>query len=379
MNLNDSIKNSMILAVDDNPINLNVLAEQLSGYGFTILPVKSGEKALELMTRRQPDIILLDIMMPGGMDGYETCRQIKADERTKDIPVIFMSALSDTDDKVKGFELGAVDYISKPFKQEELLARINAHLIIRRQQEQLKRLNSILRRVNANKDRFFSIIAHDLKSPFSILIGMPEIILAGKDTMSKEAIVDLVTDILQSAENTFALLENLLNWSRIQCGIIEFLPAQFDIQPIVERTINLLGPNARHKQIELRSRVLSETLVTADANMVETVVRNLVSNALKFTNPNGVITVSAVESGSFIEIAVADTGVGIPEEDLRNLFWIEEKIQTKGTAGETGTGLGLVLCKEFVEKNGGAIWAESQVDQGTTFRFTLPKNPILPV
>ncbi len=370
-----------ILIVDDNPTNLHVLLEYLEESGFEILIARSGEGAIQQLVHFQPDLILLDVVMPG-MNGFETCRRLKANKETQEIPVVFMSALSETVDKVKGFEVGGVDYVTKPFQQEEVLARINAHLTIRRQQQYiqaqkalLEEQNNQLSELNVMKDKFFSIISYNLRSPFLSLLGLTEFIIKNLEYSSQEEIKEVVGNLRKSIENLYELLKNLLTWSTIQRGSLGYHPKQLHVQEIVARNITLLTPDARQKQIIIRSSIKEETMVYADADMVYAIIRNLISNALKFTDTSGKIEISATEDDQFVEISVLDTGIGIPEEDLPNLFRIDTRYKKRGTAGEEGTGIGLILCKELVEKNGGRIWVESKIGKGTTCKFTLPKVP----
>lgn len=372
------VKDAAILLVDDNPTNLAVLFDYLDNIGFMLLMAQSGEKALKIIEKRKPDIILLDIVMPG-IDGFETCKRLKENDELKDIPVIFMSALSETVDKVKGFEIGAVDYITKPFQQEEVLARISAHLTIRdqqkkllEQQQKLLELNESLSRLNASKDRFFSIIAHDLKTPFTALLGMTGFLLSDFSEFNKNEMQEWLHGLHRAADSTYALLKNLLVWARLQRGSMEFKPEQIDLNKIAAANISLLTENARQKNIDLQNSVEPGTFVYADRNMTDTVLRNLLSNAVKFTGSGGKVRAAAGPDEYSREISVSDTGVGISAADKDKLFQIGERVRSKGTAEEEGTGLGLVLCKEFVERNGGRIWVESEEGKGSTFIFTLP-------
>ncbi len=367
-----------ILVVDDTRDNLRLLSGILTEYGYQVRPVSDGHKALSAARAKPPDLILLDIMMPG-MDGYEVCEHLKADERTQDVPIIFISALNETFDKVKAFSLGGVDYITKPFQTEEVLARVKTHVNLRRIQKSLeteiverKRAEEALREANASKDKFFSIIAHDLRSPFTALLGYTELALRYPDETSKEKMRNHITHIKTSAESVYALLENLLTWSRLQRGMMEHRPENFPLPQTVEHVVDLFASSATQKQITLRNSVPSETSVHADVNMIHTVIRNFVSNALKFTKTGGRIEIIARQHDEYVEIAVSDTGIGIPENALAKLFRIDTKLTTKGTAGERGTGLGLSLCKDLIEKNKGTLNVESEVGKGTTFRFTLP-------
>jgi signal transduction histidine kinase len=369
-----------ILLVDDNPVNLGVLFEYLNNLGFSVFIAQSGEMAFKFLEAERPDLILLDVKMPG-TDGFEVCRQLKSGDDTKDIPVIFMTALSETTDKVTGFEVGGVDYITKPFQQEEVLARIKAHLTIHKLQQELERKNALLQELNTSKDTFFSIIAHDLRSPFTGLLGISQIILEDIDNFSKDEIKSSVTKLHKSAEGVFKLLENLLSWSRLQRGTMTLQPQPIHLNDVVNHTIHLLTATAQRKAIKLHNALEDVPLVYADLPMLNTIVRNLVANSIKFTYRGGHVTLSAeveptaataTPCPSKVAITVTDTGIGIPEEKLSTLFRIDQRYQRKGTQGETGTGLGLLLCKELVEANGGRIWVESQEGQGTTFGFSLP-------
>ncbi len=336
------IKNSTILIVDDNPANLGMLFRYLTKYGFKVLLTSDGESALELINEEPPDIILLDILMPG-LNGFEVCSKMKESEKTQSIPVIFLSALTDTSDKVKGFEAGGVDYITKPIQHEEVLARVAAHLTIRNQRNKLAK-------INVSKDRLFSIISHDLRSPFMSIIGSTQLLLDSLKEMDKDEIYDIVSSCHSSAKITFTLLENLLEWSRIQTNSLEFDPQNFHLYPISNKVINLYSERAKKKNITLDSNIDRNTKVFADENMSYTILRNLTSNALKFTETGGSISISSVRNDEYVELSVTDTGLGMSDEDMAKLFRIDIQHTTLGTSQEKGTGLGLILCKELVVK-----------------------------
>jgi two-component system sensor histidine kinase/response regulator len=368
------MKKAMILIVDDDPTNAEILSEYLKKANFETILVGSGSQAIEQCKHLPPDVILLDVMMPD-MDGFETCFQLKQHETTRDIPVIFTTALSDTISKVKGFEVGGVDYITKPFHPDEVLARVNTHLMIRWQQQQLQQQTEQLKALNAEKDTFLSMIAHDLRSPFSSLRLLIGIAAENVEGSGQDELENLITLLKKSSENLYTLLENLLAWSRIQQGLMKYRPQSLDMRAVILQNITLLEPHARQKQITLNNSIDEGTIVYADYHMVDAVVRNLISNALKFTYPGGHICISATFDEHSATISVADTGIGIAREHLSKLFRIDTVYRRKGTAREPGTGLGLILCKEFIEKNKGTIWAESDIDKGSTFRFSLPIPP----
>lgn len=394
--------NHTVLIVDDNPTNLKVLFEYLEQYGFEILVARDGDSAVKRAMYARPDLILLDIVMPS-TDGFETCLRLKANAVTKDIPVIFMTALTSPDNKVKGFEVGGVDYVTKPLQHEEVLARVTTHLRIRdlrqrleaqnallmekndqleaeikgrkRIEKKLKQVNWQLKEANASKDKLFSIIAHDLRSPFSALLGLSETVIHFIDDYSKDEIRENMVKIRTSSEAVYSLLENLLAWSRIQRGILKYQPRMVALDEIAEENITLFQHQAEQKKIALNNRIPKHTTAYADKSMIDTVIRNLLSNALKFTSAGDRVELSTIQVKDMVEILVSDTGTGIDPKILPKLFRNDGQYTHVGTAGEHGTGLGLSLCKELVEKNYGAIRVESNKGRGTIFRFTLPQCP----
>lgn len=355
---------STILVIDDDPTNLSVLLEYLGEMHYNILVAQNGESALEQLQYALPDLILLDVMMPG-MDGFETCRRLKANVRFRDIPVIFMTALTDTDHKIRGFDVGGVDYVTKPLEYQEILARIHTHLTIRSQQKQLQDLN-------ASKNTFFSVIAHDLRGPVNSLSLLNQLAETKIDTDNPARLKEIITLQQHAIDNLCNLLENLLTWASMQQGLIACHPQQIPVAELVARNLDLLTPTARQKQITFSSAIPPQVSIYADLNMVDAVVRNLLSNAVKFTHPCGAVEVCASQNETSVEVSVMDTGIGIPEEKIASLFQLDTKYKRTGTAGEKGTGLGLILCKDLVERNGGTLRVESQVGQGSRVIITLP-------
>jgi signal transduction histidine kinase len=253
-------------------------------------------------------------------------------------------------------------YISKR-RSNTILQVVNA---------KVKEQNIALQDLNATKDKFFSIISHDLKGPLNSLTSFSSLLINHSDSLSKEEIKMLAQDLDKSLKNLFALLENLLEWSRSQTGNIEFKPENFDLDGILEGNQQLLKAQAQNKNISIVKGAKSDLMVYAHKNSVNTVVRNLISNAIKFTPPGGTITLGARKNGKDVIVSIADNGVGMSPEVMQKLFRIDTKHSTKGTADEKGTGLGLILCKEFIEKNEGRIWVESEVGKGSVFYFSLP-------
>jgi len=370
---------SRILIVDDNREIRMVLQRHLRKKGYEISQAEDGKMALLKVGQEKHDLILLDVMMPG-MNGFEVCQQLKQEATTKDIPVIFLTAKADTDDVIAGLELGAVDYVAKPFNHKELLTRVNTHIelkaakdIILLQREELKQANEELKNANAAKDKFFSIISHDLGNLFHTLIGFSSFLTMQTDKISAEQKEDFLQSIhiQRASQKGYSLLSNLLEWARAQTGQITSKPAVLNLKSLVADNMALLSSNANAKSIKLSSSISETTTVFADKNMLDTVIRNLLANAIKFTPVNGEVKIVSEEKDSEVEISISDTGVGISPKDIEKLFRVDINHSTIGTGEEKGTGLGLILCQEFVEKNGGMIWVESEIGKGSTFYIRL--------
>ena len=359
----------IILIVDDVPKNIQVLGTLLNKIDCELAVAMNGQQALDTVKKIMPDLILLDIMMPI-MDGHEVCRRLKSDNITSDIPIIFLTAKIETEDIVKGFEMGAVDYVTKPFIGRELVARVKTHL------EYVQIKNSLKDEV-ASKNKFLSIISHDLRSSFGIVSSFVNLIRENRNSLSNDEIDDFLNDINKTTKNTLDLLENLLNWAKAQTGIIKIEPEKFELKKVVNELILASKKASDKKLIELTSEIdenISE--VFADKNMTLLVIRNLLSNAIKFTPNKGKVKVKAENTDDAVKISVIDTGVGIASEKVEKIFDINQKVSTHGTEMEEGNGLGLILCKEFVIQNNGEIGIESEEKSGTTVWFTLPKKGV---
>jgi len=359
----DTIKKPLILIVDDTPKNLQLLSNILYGKGYNICIATSGSRALETVNTEAPDLILLDIQMPV-MDGFETFKALKLNPRAKNIPVIFLTAVVEPEKILEGFELGAVDYITKPFSIPELVARVGTHIEIKRSREKLLELN-------ATKEKLFSIISHDLRSSLGAVLSYSDILLENLEQYPKSKTRQFVNNIYQSSKNTFELLENLLDWSRLQTERLTQVMGNHNLKNNIDAIFQLYSEIANKKQITLQNNVRPDVLVFCDIDMTKTVLRNLISNAIKFTNTNGLVSVNLIENDINMEVQIIDNGVGIMADIIPNLFSIEKNISTPGTNDEKGTGLGLMLCKELIEKQGGKIWVESEYGKGSIFKFTL--------
>lgn len=380
--------NAHILIVDDIGENLQVLGNILSKEGFETSFALSGKLALSVVEDTLPDLILLDISMPG-MDGFEVCRILKKEERTKSIPIIFLTAKTEIDNMVHGFSLGADDYVTKPFNTLELLARVRAHVELKKSRdliveqnkklskvvEQLYKNNEELNKLIASKDKFFSIIAHDLKGPVGNLNSFLNFMTSQYENISKEEFKKDLSLLENASQKIKDLLENLLTWARSQKGDIQYKPENYSLTKLIQANMMLLESSAANKKISVINQVPEEMKGFFDYQMITTVMRNLISNAIKYTKSNGQITISGKEKDGFVEICVEDNGVGMSKEVCENLFKIDVKhFSTEGTGGEKGTGLGLILCKEFVDKHLGEMLVESEIGKGSKFKFTIPRS-----
>ncbi|MDF1547552.1 MAG: PAS domain S-box protein [Bacteroidales bacterium] len=257
---------------------------------------------------------------------------------------------------------------------------IGLYLENNQKQATIVKSNKELEILNATKDKFLSIVAHDLKSPFASILGFSELLVKNLAKYEKEKILKFVQAILDSSRSAYKLVENLLEWARSQSGKIEFNPIEFNLKSLMLEAIFIFENAAKAKQIELNYQVDQEIVAYGDKNMINTVLRNLISNAIKFTHRKGAVTITATKSEHEFQVLVSDTGTGMSDETIRKLFKINEKVSVPGTEQEKGTGLGLLLCKEFVEKHQGKIWVESSLGKGSTFAFSLPftnKNVIV--
>jgi len=367
-----------VLLVDDSKALLGLISDILTAEGYHVISTFSGSEAIQIASELIPDLVLLDRNMPE-MDGIEVCKKLKKDKKTVRIPIIFLTGTRSVEAIVEGFKMGAIDYITKPFQREELLARVDSHIklfklteILKKQTVELKKSETSLKELNAQKDKLFSIIAHDLKGPLNNLIVLSEMIINTNNKGNLNQTTELSHLLFNTAKGTSKLLENLLEWAMLQRGVIVFNSQTLMLKKLVSDCFNLVKEETIRKKVVLINNVPNDQAVHADSYMFKTIIRNLITNAVKFTPRNGSITVCSESKSNTTLIAVSDTGVGIDPKTIKGLFAIKESKYTLGTEGETGTGLGLLLCKELVEKHGGKIWAESVVGSGSKFYIELP-------
>ncbi len=364
--------NAVILVVDDEQTYLDSITDILKGKNFKIIQALNGKMGIEVTKKFKPDMIIADWEMPE-MNGLKMIQELKSDETTKDIPVIMCTGIMTTSENLDtALEAGAADYIRKPIDAIELTARINAALSLSDAFKRIKAQNEELILLNSTKNKFFSIISHDLRGSFGAIMLLSDMLCENLKSYNAEEIEDHLKLICNSSKSVYNLVENLLDWSRSQMNKIEYIPEEIDFEQTINEVIEVLGPQAKNKSITLTSNINSSKQLITDKNILKTVLRNLISNAIKFTQPSGNISIQVISNELDIVFSVIDNGIGIKEEVINRLFKINEKVITRGTANETGTGLGLLLCKEFVDKLGGRIWVESREEKGSTFKFTIP-------
>jgi signal transduction histidine kinase len=348
-----------ILIVDDVAKNIQLVANFLTQDGYEVNFAMDGKKAIEHAKREHFDLILLDVMMPI-MDGFEVCKRLKEDPETAKIPVIFLTAKTDEASIARGFELGGVDYIVKPFNIPELLARVKTHIHLRLRELELTSLN-------ATKDTFLSIIGHDVKSPVANIVSLGELLLTSSNMLTKDEQSELLEDIVESGRQGIWLLENLLSWTRIQTGKISYDPQTIIVSDLINKAIKFIQYLADRKSIEVISNCEEGIALYSDINVLNTILRNLVSNAIKFTKVGGSIELDARKDDNEVKIFVRDTGIGIPPDKLNYLFDKKSHSSTLGTQNEKGSGLGLSLVKDLCDMIHAEIEVESKENIGTKF------------
>lgn len=365
-----------ILIVDDTEENLDILVEALSDdYGISV--AMDGETALENLKMEIPDIILLDIMMDG-MDGYEVCRQIKASERTEDIPIIFLTAITEIESKARGFELGAVDYITKPFEILEIKARVRTHLSLKVAKHELSEKNKVLKEKTValqaafnELEAFSYTVSHDLKSPLRAIEAYTKIILEEENEKSYSNTSEMVHNVKNICGNMIEMIENLLKYSKMTN--LEICKEPVDISEIFKVTF------VQHKAIYQDKAIQFEfetgiPVVLADPILMKQVISNIISNSVKFTrNEDKALIIIGCKRGINEYIFyVKDNGVGIDMEFSGKLFAIFQRLHSQDEF--EGHGIGLATVRKIIQKHGGRTWIEGKVNEGTTIYFTLPTN-----
>lgn len=349
-------KAQTIMIVDDTAANVLLLEKMLAERGYRTQSASSGEAALDLVHVQPPDLILLDITMPG-MNGYEVCRQLKADTAVQDIPVIFLSALHETIEKVIAFNAGGVDYVTKPFQFEEVFARIKTHLQLR----WLEKLRADLTHM----------IVHDLRNPLTVILASMDMLAlteAGRESANTR---ELITSARQSSEEMLDMISSILDVSKMDSGAMNLHLETFKLNTLIGAIVATTLPLTEARTVTFDTTG-SSTSITADIVLIRRVLQNLLSNALKFSPVGGNVRITAIPALKDVRISITDSGPGIASEHHERIF--EKFGQVSGKTSRLGTGLGLTFCKLAVEAHGGRIGVESIVGQGSTFWLALPQQ-----
>lgn len=373
MNMEINPSEYKILIVDDVMSNVLLLKVLLTNEKFAIATASNGRQALEQVEKENPDLVLLDVMMPD-MSGFEVAQHLKSNPNTADIPIIFLTALNSTADIVKGFQVGANDFISKPFNKEELIIRVTHQISLVAAKRLILSKTEELQRTIAGRDKLYSVIAHDLRSPMgSIKMVLNMLILNLPSEKIGAEMYELLTMANQTTEDVFSLLDNLLKWTKSQIiGKLNVVYQDVDLVEVTDGVIEIFSMVASLKKIRIREMKPEKMMVNADIDMLKTVVRNLLSNAIKFSKENSEVLVKMEEVDGMAVVSVQDYGCGISEEGQKKLLHTDTHFSTFGTNNEEGSGLGLLLCKDFVVKNGGKLWFTSKEGEGSIFSFSIP-------
>jgi signal transduction histidine kinase len=358
-----------ILVVDDTVENLELLSTMLHDYGYEVRPVTNGRDALLAARSYPPELVLLDVTMPE-MDGYEVCARLKESAELRDIPVIFLTALTGTVDKVRAFQAGGADYVTKPFQVDEVLARIAVHVGLRRSRLELLASYERLRVLEKLREDLAQMVVHDMRSPLAGLIGLLDIIKTDPTcNLGAQAAEDLQFAV-QAATSLNGLANDLLDVSRLEESKLPLDRQPHDLVPICRAVLDRLAPLDRTRTLELD--VAGSVPVRCDRSIVQRVLENLVGNAVKHTPGGGRITVSATSGTELVRVAVRDEGPGVPAEARSRIF---EKFGTLAARRDQqyhSAGLGLTFCKLAVEAHGGSIGVDDGTPAGSVFWFELP-------
>ncbi|MCB1193227.1 MAG: hybrid sensor histidine kinase/response regulator [Leptospiraceae bacterium] len=367
------MKSSIVLIVDDNTTNLNVLFDALKSAEYKVLTARNGQEALQRIEHTKPDIILLDIKMPI-LNGFEACKLLKEDNKTKDIPVIFLTALDEIENKVKGFELGAVDYITKPLQQVEVLARVKTHLTISIQQKELEKQNIELSNLNKEKNEFLGIASHDLKNPLNVLFLLTSMLIKHRKNLGDEKVDEKLKEILHSSYHMLDIINKFLDIHQIESGQILYYSKDIDVSKTITKAVSSFSNQAESKSINIHYTPSElPIIVETDESILTNILENLISNALKFSHPNQNIYIELKSTPDTVRFEVQDEGQGLTEADTAQLFQKFTRLSAKPTGKEHSTGLGLSIVKKLTDMIGGKVWAESEgKGRGAKFIMEVP-------
>jgi len=363
--LNKDIQVRRILIVDDNYKNIELAVSLLQSEDYEIAIANSGGNALEILQEFVPDLILLDVMMPE-MDGFEVCSKLKQNHKFKDIPVIFLTAKSELDDILQGFRVGGVDYIKKPFNQDELLMRVKTHV-------DLKKASELVRVQNEEQSALMSITAHDLKNPLQAIWGLLDVLESKLDILEKEEILEILLDIKSSTKTAIHITKDILDLHKYESGKFNFKLTSISILDLITPMLDLYNRIAKDKGIRIHfENTCQNTIALLDKNKFERIIDNLVSNAIKFSPFDANIFIKIFNESNNLVISIKDEGPGLTEKDKELAFKKFAKLSAKPTGGETSSGLGLSIVKLLVEAMGGTVGFNTELNTGAEFIVQFP-------
>lgn len=362
-----------VLVVDDTPANLEILTQMLKDKGHRPRPVPSGAMALRAAEHEPPDLVLMDINMPE-MDGFETCRKLKASDSLSQVPVLFISARSDTYDKIQAFRSGGVDYITKPFDLDEVTARVETHLELSRLQTELEAQYRQLARMEKLRDNLVHMVVHDMRSPLSVIKAVLYALGSQlRDRLDEDSLLDLQAANACS-DRLLSMVNNLLDLSRLESGAMPMNPTSFCSKTLVEETVSAIWSLAEKRQVVIEHGD-GPLYAEADRILCQRVLTNLLNNAIKFSPDLSEVRVTSTRVGDRIRISVSDQGPGIDPEYHQHIFEKFGQVEDD-LPQQASTGLGLTFCKLAVEAHGCEIGVDSTPGRGATFWFTVPVTEI---
>jgi K+-sensing histidine kinase KdpD len=363
-----------VLVVDDIVDNIRLLTGILEQSGYEVRPATSGAQALQAAENDAPDLVLLDVNMPE-MDGYEVCRRLKASAALRDVPVIFLTALSDIADKIKAFEVGGVDYITKPFHIEEVQVRVKTQLALRNANLMLAKSYSRLQELEQRRDELVHMVVHDMRSPLTILTGHLSFVEEESDKLSPDAAGDLRAAI-QGAQTLARMANDLLDVSRLEEGKLPLRLAEHDLGELAATVRESLVSFERGRAVELDVKM--PAVVVCDAKLVQRILENLLSNAIKHAPAGSATRISVAGQSECVRVTVSDQGPGVPAEARQKIFQKFGVVAARQENRYHSAGLGLAFCKLAVEAHGGAIGVEPGEPKGSAFWFELPRSAQAP-
>lgn len=354
------------------------ILEILREAAFQVIVAQDFDEIVHVAKLKQPDLLILNVKTSEEREGYAMIRRMKRNKDTRGISMLFVAAITEQTYIPDCLFYDNVDFISKPFRPKELVIRIQHQLSLIEAKKIIHSQNQKLQKTIESRDKLYSVIAHDLRAPIGTIKMITASLENDRNRMTDPYVLKSFDMIHETSEEAYNLLENLLRWSRNQNGKTRVYPTTFDLSKAIHQVIVLFNAIAASKELKMNDHSIPGIVVYADEDMIRTVLRNLLSNAIKFSFPGGLIDISLSEMPDMIMVAVKDNGQGIKKELQSKLLKGNEYISTYGTHNEKGSGLGLMLCRDFVKMNKGKFWFSSQENKGTTFYFTVPRHPMLP-